>query len=86
MSFGIIGAGAFGTALAVSLSGKYPEVILWGRDKAHMRNLQMHRENSRYLPGTVLPAALKPTADINQAAAQQTLLLAIPMQTLRQLV
>ena len=86
MSVGIIGAGAFGTALAVSLSGKHPEVTLWGRNKSHIGDLQMHRENSRYLPGTSLPIALKPTADFNQVAAQQTLLLAVPMQTLRQLI
>ena len=52
MSVGIIGAGAFGTALAVSLSGKHPEVTLWGRNKSHIGDLQMHWENGRYLPGT----------------------------------
>ena len=46
----------------------------------------MHRENSRYLPGTSRPIALKPMADFNQVAAQQTLLLAVLMQTLRQLI
>ena len=39
MSVGIIGAGAFGTALAVSLSGKYPEVTLLGRNKSHIGDL-----------------------------------------------
>ena len=39
MSVGIIGAGAFGTTLAVSLIGKYPEVTLWGRNKSNIGDL-----------------------------------------------
>ena len=73
MSVGIVGAGAFCTALAVSLSCKYSDVILWGRDPNHMCDLKLHRENGRNLAGAVLPKTLTPTADFSQVAAQQTL-------------
>ena len=70
MSVGIVGSGAFGTALAVSLSCKYSDVILWGRDPNQMRDLKLYRENGRNLAGAVLPKTLTPTADSSQVAAQ----------------
>lgn len=74
MSIGILGAGAFGTALAVALSANGP-VTLWGR------NAGWGRENPR-LPGVTLPDAVTVTGDLADAAQSETLLLALPAQKL----
>lgn len=72
-AIGILGAGAFGTALAVALSANGP-VTLWGRDVA------FGRENPR-LPGVTLPEAVRPTGELDRALAP-IVLLAIPAQAL----
>lgn len=74
MTIAVIGAGAFGTALAVALSANGP-VTLWGRDTG------WGRENPR-LPGVVLPDQITVTDDLAQAAQAQTMLLALPAQAL----
>lgn len=72
MSVAILGAGAFGTALAVALGREGP-ITLWGRGlKA--------RETVR-LPGVILPKSVSITADIADVTAE-TVLLALPMQAL----
>ena len=53
----VIGAGAWGTALAVQACQRH-EVTLWARDAALIQNMQQLRENQHYLPGRVLPASL----------------------------
>ncbi|MEX0348287.1 MAG: NAD(P)H-dependent glycerol-3-phosphate dehydrogenase [Paracoccaceae bacterium] len=82
MSVSVLGAGAFGTALAVSLAGTGP-VTLWARSQAQADAMQSMRENSARLPGVALPASLTVTHDLAQAAQSQSLLLAVPMQKLR---
>ncbi len=85
MSVSVIGAGAFGTALAISLAGRGP-VTLWARSQDHADAMRSARENAARLPGHALPAALSVTADMRVAAENQTLLLAVPMQKLRDLL
>lgn len=82
MSVSVLGSGAFGTALAVSLAGNGP-VTLWARDADHASRMQDTRENAARLPGVTLPDALTVTADLDAALRNQTLLLAVPMQKLR---
>ncbi|WP_411877331.1 NAD(P)H-dependent glycerol-3-phosphate dehydrogenase [Polaromonas sp. YR568] len=53
----VIGAGAWGTALAVSSASRH-RVTLWARDAAQLAGLKSERTNTRYLPGIALPAAL----------------------------
>ena len=53
----VVGAGAWGTALAVQACQRH-EVTLWARDAARIQNMQQLRENQHYLPGRVLPASL----------------------------
>lgn len=79
MTISVLGAGAFGTALAISLSANGP-VTLWARDADAARSMQTARENSRRLPGARLPDGLGVTADLATALAADTLLLAMPMQ------
>jgi glycerol-3-phosphate dehydrogenase (NAD(P)+) len=57
MKLVILGAGAWGTALAVSLCERH-SVTLWGRDAAHLDTLKRERCNSKYLPGIALPQNL----------------------------
>ena len=61
MKIVVLGAGAWGTALAVSaarLAGADREVSLWARDAAQARDMQSVRENRRYLPGVAFPQDL----------------------------
>src|SRR6187402_3509754 len=53
----VIGAGAWGTALAVSSASRH-QVTLWARDAAQLAGLKSEHTNARYLPGIALPAAL----------------------------
>ncbi len=82
MSISVLGAGAFGTALAISLAKETP-VTLWARDPAHVAQMQAERCNTARLPDVPLPAGLNLTDDIASAAKSQVLLLAVPMQKLR---
>ncbi len=80
MSIAVLGAGAFGTALAVSLAQKGP-VTLWARDALRAREMATTRQNPR-LPGVALPESVLVTSDLQAASSATTLLLATPMQTL----
>ncbi|SDH37116.1 NAD(P)H-dependent glycerol-3-phosphate dehydrogenase [Alloyangia pacifica] len=78
---GVLGAGAFGTALAVALARDGRQVMLWGRNEGTMAEMARTRETAR-LPGVTLPEGIEITADLAHAAGAETLLLAVPMQTL----
>jgi len=78
----VIGAGAWGTALAVqAMRAGNAEVTLWARDPARAALLAERRENPR-LPGVRLPAPVAVTADLDSIAADLWLL-ATPMQFMR---
>lgn len=66
MRIAILGAGAWGTALALSLSERHA-VLLWGRDPMAMAAMARQRVNARYLPGYPLPPALHASADLGAA-------------------
>ena len=68
MNLTVMGAGAWGTALAVSVSGRHA-TRLWARDAAQAGVMLATRRNSRYLPGVVLPPALQIDADFDAAVA-----------------
>ncbi|WP_299647275.1 NAD(P)H-dependent glycerol-3-phosphate dehydrogenase [uncultured Jannaschia sp.] len=78
---GVAGAGAFGTALAVTLARAGRDVRLWGRDAAVMAAADRTRHLPR-LPDVTLPEAVRPTGAADDLAACETLILAIPMQRL----
>ena len=80
MSIAILGAGAFGTALAMALSRDGETVALWSRDAADARTMDAERKTGRHLPGLDLPDGVTiafdvPTADIT--------LVAVPAQSVR---
>ena len=93
MKIVVIGAGAWGTALAVSAAGHRRanhDVTLWARDAAQASALQAVRENRRYLPEVALPASLQvlgPSVPVGALAADAELVvLATPMAGLRGLL
>lgn len=68
MQISILGAGAWGTALAIALAARH-DVMLWGRNAEAMAAAARTRENSAYLPGHRLPDRLVATADFAAALA-----------------
>ena len=73
----ILGAGAWGTALAQHLArgGSTPPVRLWARDPQQARSLAETRENRRYLPGVALDPAVRVDADLDEALRDASLVL-----------
>ncbi|MEX3629284.1 MAG: NAD(P)H-dependent glycerol-3-phosphate dehydrogenase [Burkholderia sp.] len=68
MKVAVLGAGAWGTALAAHLAARH-DTLLWARDRALLSGLDAHHENSRYLPGVPLPAALRCEPELAAALA-----------------
>ncbi|KAF1016726.1 MAG: NAD(P)H-dependent glycerol-3-phosphate dehydrogenase [Burkholderia sp.] len=68
MKVAVLGAGAWGTALAAHLAARH-DTLLWARDRALLSRLYAHHENSRYLPGVSLPAALRCEPELAAALA-----------------
>ncbi len=81
----IIGAGAFGTALAIQAARAGRRVTLWARDAERAADMARTRLNALHLPGAVLDAAIDITADITAVFAP-LLLLAVPTQHARHVV
>ena len=87
----VLGAGAWGTAVAVALAARN-DVLIWGRDSTAMQAMDGARENTHYLPGFALPEALRVTGDFNAAlahldgAAAPLLIAACPVAGLRPLL
>ncbi len=78
----VLGAGGWGTALALLLARSDREIRLWGHDPVHVENMVREGINTKYLPGVVLPSTIKPTADLLSAAQSDILFLAIPSRYL----
>jgi glycerol-3-phosphate dehydrogenase (NAD(P)+) len=76
----VIGAGAFGTALAVVQAAAGRPVRLWGRDPRATAAMASARENARYLPGVALPPGLEPVSDLAALGQADVMLLAVPAQ------
>jgi glycerol-3-phosphate dehydrogenase (NAD(P)+) len=79
---GVVGAGAFGTALAVSLAREGRAVTLWARSAKDAGDMQRSRVNARRLPGVDLPAPITVTDLLGDLAGAEAILLALPMQAL----
>ncbi len=63
----MIGAGAWGTALAIAIARNGNDVLLWGRDAEHIAEMQQSASNERYLPGLPFPATLKVIDNLESA-------------------
>lgn len=89
MKIALLGAGAWGTALAAQAAPRH-EVLLWGRDAALVAEAARTRRNERYLPGVELPASLALTHDFAAALAHVgtggLFVVATPMSGLREVL
>ena len=82
-SIAVIGAGAWGSALAIAAHRAGREVLIWARDAALAARLNAQHENPDYLPGVRLDPAIRATAEAAEAATADAVLLAVPAQHLR---
>jgi glycerol-3-phosphate dehydrogenase (NAD(P)+) len=80
---GVVGAGAWGTALAVAAARAGRQVTLWGRDVEAMAAMAETRAKARALPGLVLDRAIRPTGDAARLGDADLIVLAVPMQATR---
>ena len=80
----ILGAGAWGSALALSLARRGGhDLSLWAHDPAHAAQLAATRDNTRYLPGFALPPEVRVTAHLFAVRDADVILCAMPSQSLR---
>ena len=74
----IIGAGAWGTALALSLARQHRhQLTLWAHSPDHAADMELTRFNNRYLPGFPMPDTIALTSDLRQVAANADVLLSV---------
>ncbi|ADT85822.1 NAD(P)H-dependent glycerol-3-phosphate dehydrogenase [Vibrio furnissii NCTC 11218] len=75
----VIGAGSYGTSLAISLARNGANVVLWGHDPAHMARLEAERANHEFLPDIDFPPSLIIESDLQKAVqASRDLLVVVP--------
>ena len=79
-SVGVLGAGAWGTALAQMLASDGREVLIWAREEELVDEINSARTNSLYLPSAELAATIRATGDLVEMAALDTLLVVTPAQ------
>jgi len=78
-TIGVIGAGSWGTALAIQLARNGHRAILWGRELDEMRDMIEHRYNARYLPDIRYPDGMEPVEQLDELLDQtQNLLIVVP--------
>ncbi|MEC5344784.1 NAD(P)H-dependent glycerol-3-phosphate dehydrogenase [Brenneria populi] len=78
-SMTVIGAGSYGTALAITLARNGHQVVLWGHDPDHIHALQAARCNQTFLPDVPFPDSLRLEADLSRAlAASRDVLVVVP--------
>ena len=73
----VIGAGSWGTALAILLGRKFSNVVLWAHRKAHSEQLDQDRENKKYLPGITFPSGLLITDSLQTAVTNATIVVMV---------
>jgi len=80
----VIGAGAWGTSLALTAARAGRSVALWARETGVIESIAGTRENAAFLPGFKLPPSITATGELSQAVAEaEALLIAAPAQHLR---
>lgn len=73
----VIGAGSWGTALAIALAPRFDSVHLWARDGERAAEIARLRENRRYLPGFLLPDHVEVSGELGRAIADADILLSV---------
>jgi glycerol-3-phosphate dehydrogenase (NAD(P)+) len=81
----VIGAGSWGTALALQFARKGREVRLWGRNRDDLKRIARARENQKYLPGIAFPDSLRVEPELRKAlGGVSDILIAVPSHGLRE--
>ena len=79
MSVAILGAGSWGSAIAIHLAKQGLQVMLWSRSTQHALDMQKQRSNVNYLPGIPFPDSLNPTDDLDKCLnTSQFIIIAVP--------
>ncbi|MGH8178002.1 MAG: NAD(P)H-dependent glycerol-3-phosphate dehydrogenase [Steroidobacter sp.] len=83
----VLGAGSWGTALAIQAARTGRAAVLWGRDRSQLSELTRDRRNARYLPNASFPDSLRIEPELGAAVrASRDLLVAVPSHALRELL
>jgi glycerol-3-phosphate dehydrogenase (NAD(P)+) len=82
-TIGIVGGGAWGTALAQTLRLAGRDVLLWAREPEVVAEIDASHANTPFLPGVTLDGGLKATAELASVAAQDVVLMVAPAQHVR---
>lgn len=83
---GVIGAGAWGTALAQSLAGDGSDVLLWARERELVEQINSEHRNGLYLPSAALAETVRATSDLKDFADVPALLAVVPAQFLASVI
>lgn len=83
----VLGAGSWGSALAIQAARTGRAVVLWGRDREQLERMARERRNARYLPNAPFPESLQLEIDLGAAVrASRDLLIVVPSHALRELL
>src|SRR5262245_52299581 len=82
-SVGVVGAGAWGTALAQTVSRAGRDTLIWAREPDVVEEIAAHQTNATFLPGVVLNHELQSTSDLAEAATRDVVLMVAPAQHVR---
>ncbi|MFT0800454.1 NAD(P)H-dependent glycerol-3-phosphate dehydrogenase [Bacillus swezeyi] len=83
----ILGAGSWGTALALVLADNQYDVCVWGHREELIEQINEHHENKDYLPGVKLPDNVRATTDLQGALADvKTIIVAVPTKAIREVL
>lgn len=81
----VLGAGSWGTTLAVHLAEAGHEAVVWGNDRSDLADLERDRENRKFLPGIALPVGVKVQPELESAlAGAEVALFVVPSQAVRE--
>ncbi len=81
----VLGAGSWGTAMAIMMARSGHHVTLWGHNPAHIQQLRLDNCNTQFLPGTNFPKTLDVSDNLEQTVAEHTfLMLAVPSHAFRE--
>ena len=82
-SIAVLGAGAWGTALACVLAHKHAEIMLWANEAETVAAVNQRHENTPFLAGVPLPENIKATAALEDLADADIILMVVPAQFAR---
>jgi len=86
MNVAVLGAGSWGTALALILTQNQHRVVLWGNNSERLAEAARLRENRRYLPGVPLPETLRLESDLTRAMDQaEVVVVSVPSKAFREI-